>query len=906
MRRIIRHTILFLCLLAFQKIVAQEVNEYIVSTEFVTKDITDIFRYFEETYNLEFSYKAEWFADYTYSGKFDGEKFSTVIDKILAETGTTHLIFQNQVVLLPRSEVAYIMGDMIDMNHSNRTNTSQILIGDPELIGTYKIVKLQGIVTDGATKEPLTGATILVENSNNYSVSGYSGEYLLELVPGEYNLSASCIGFENRKLDIEIVSPGELEIDLFEKTHKINEIVVYAQKADENIRSHQMSMVQLDAKTIKQLPSIVGDKDIIKSLTMMPGVKSVGEFGSGINVRGGGEDQNLYLIENTPVFNTSHVMGLLSVINPDVVHSVSLYKGHIPAKYGERVSSVMDIQLQDYNGKEFHVKGGIGLYNSRLMVEGPLFNKKVSYKIGGRTSYSDLLLKRMPDYYLQNSSASFYDISANFKIALKNNPIKLFGYYSYDYFKYAEDFLYNYGNKMASADWRHVFNSNLSSQTTFSYSNYNVDRKDYQNELTQSSVSSQIEYLSGKLKFDYTGFQNHQFEAGIQGIQYSIEPGTKTPIGNSKSEIFTTDTEQGEEFSVFLNDIYELNYRITFQAGLRYSYYNYMGPRTIYNYSNEATGLPVVSDSVVYSEGQKIINYNHLEPRLSVKLLLNETSSLKMSYNKNVQYLGLLSYTAISTPEDVWKLSDPYIEPVIANQFAIGYYRNFFNNQIETSVETYYKQLKNVVEYKNGAQLALNNHLEQELINADGYNYGIEFLVKKSAGKINGWIAYTYSRSLKKTSGLNQTNMINNNDFYPSQYDKPHDLTVYLNYQLNKRFRVGGNFAFSSGRPITLPEYVFRSGVHELVYYSDRNKYRLPTYHRLDLFVSLDESLRKDKKWKGSWTFSILNVYGRKNAYSVFYKQEEPSVENNYELFSLYKLFLIGRPFPTLTYNFIF
>ncbi len=885
---------------------AQGLDSLYLSKSFNDEELNQVLSELGKEFELHFYYKPEWVEGMYYSGNINGKSLDQALNTILSEFGLIYTVFQNQIVLLPQKEVAYIMGDMVDLNHEKKMDDNLIRIGDASLVGKYKKVMLSGSIKDGATSESLTGATILVESSNNYSVSGYDGSFNLEMAPGVYTLSASCIGYENKKIDIEIFSPGKLEVELFEKTHKINEIVVYAQKADQNIRSHQMSVVQLDSKTIDQLPGMVGDKDIIKSLTMMPGVKSVGEFGSGINVRGGGEDQNLYLIEDAPVLNTSHLMGLLSVVNPDVVHNVTLYKGHIPAKYGERVSSVMDIELQDYNGKEFHVRGGIGLYSSRLMVEGPLINKKVSYKIAGRTSYSNLLLKQMPDYYLQNSSANFYDLSANMKLDLKNNPIKIFGYYSYDYFKYAQDYLYDYGNKLGSFDWSHIFSGNLSSTLSFSYSNYNITREDYQEELEQSSVYSETEYISGKFILNYNGFSGHKMEAGFQAIQYDINPGEQSPINNSKLSYFATEPEKGNEFAFFANDIFELNERITIQAGLRYSFYNNYGPGTVYQYTQEANTLPVVVDSTEYNAGEKIASYNCLEPRVSLKLLLTETSSLKLSYNKNAQYISLLSYTSISTPEDVWKLSDTYIKPLISNQIACGYYRNFFSNQLETSIELYYKRLENLLEYRNGAQLSLNNQVEAELLDADGYNYGVEFLVKKSAGKFNGWFSYTYSRALKQTSGVNTIDQINNNAIYSSSYDKPHDLTIYLNYQLNRRFRVGTNFALASGRPVTLPEYVFKLGTQEVVYYSDRNKYRLPTYHRLDVFISLSESLKKKKKWKGNWTFSVLNVYGRKNAYSVFYKQEEPTEENNYQMFSLYKMYLIGRPLPTITYNFVF
>jgi len=897
---------IFLLLVFSWRVFSQNTDSIIISEKYVDLKLYQVFDQMQEKHNLKFFYKAEWLKDRSFSGEFTDITFDAALKEILLNTGLDFYCYQNNVVLLPREEVAFITGDMLGLNKAV-SSSEAVIIGNMNLVGKFKKLKLSGIITDGANGEPLTGATVMIENTSQYTLSGYNGKYEMEIAPGSYIISASFFGFENKKVSVQAVSPGELNFELFEKSHEINEVVVTALRADENVRSHQMSVVQLDAKSIKQLPSLVGEKDILKSLTMMPGVKSVGEFGSGINVRGGGEDQNLYLIEGAPVFNTSHVMGLLSVVNPDAVHGVTLYKGHIPAEYGERVSSVLDVELKDYNCQEFHAKGGIGIYNSRLLFEGPLFNKKVTYKIGGRTSYSDYLLKQMPDYYLMHSSAKFYDLTGLVNIALKNNPISLFGYYSYDYFKYADNFIYNYGNKLGSAQWSHIFSSYLSTNIKLSYSNYSITRDDYMNIKDQHSIWSQVKYFSGKFNTSFTGINKNKFDIGFQGIKYNIAPGDQTPISGPDATYKSTEREQAVEFSAFANDVIELNQNITLQLGLRYTRYSYLGPKTIYNYSGSNSGIfDDPTDSIVYSPGTNIVNYSGIEPRLSVKFQIDKQSSLKLSYNKNIQYLGLLSYTSISTPEDVWKLSDLYIKPLTVNQIALGLYRNFSNNLIETSVELYYKNQNNVLEYINGAELSLNNHIESELINAYGKNYGIELFVRKSSGRWDGWVTYTYSRALKQTKGNSAKTTINNNTVYPSQFDKPHDLTIYANYHYNRRLRFGANFALSSGRPVTLPEYTFYAGNKQLIYYSDRNKYRLPTYHRLDFSVSYDESLRKNKKWKGSWTFSVLNVYARKNAYSIFYKQETPSEFNNYELFSLYKLYLIGKPLPTLTYNFIF
>jgi hypothetical protein len=871
----------------------------------------------EEKYPVKFYFKNEWFIDDSISLSLDNTPLTRALDRITDAKPFIYQIVQgNMVVFMPKEDVAMLLGQMIDMDQGFDLNI--ISVGNPNEAGKFKKVELKGKVKDGKSGEPLIGANLQIEKTTQGCVSNVSGNYSLIVAPGIYNLIVTSIGYEKAIYKVKIISNGSLDFELFEKSLKIDEIAIYAQRPDKNVRSSQMSLVEMDAKSIKQLPSLTGEKDILKSFTMMPGVKSVGEFGSGINVRGGGEDQNLYLIEGAPIYNTSHVFGLMSVINPDIVNNVTLYKGHIPANYGERVSSVMDIQVKDNNCKVLRAKGGIGLYNSRLMFEGPITNENLTFKIGGRTSYSDWLLKRIPDYYLQNSSASFYDINAFLNWNFKNNRITVFAYNSQDKFNYAHQQAYNYGNTLGSVNWSHFFNQNLSSLLTLAYSQYDASKDELQSVFEKSRIASQIKYASVKYNVKYNGINHHTIDGGLQVIRYQVQPGKKSPLDSSSLiPIQSLSSQRAIEDALYVNDLFDINEHFAINAGLRFSGYYLLGPQTILDYKKGYGLSPItVSDSVIYKKNNIVQSYYGIEPRLSFKIQFNERNSVKLSYNRNDQYISLISYSSISTPNDVWKLSDTYMKPIISDQYAIGYYRNFKNNIIETSIEVYYKKLSNLTEYKNDANIEMNEHLETELINASGKNYGVELLLKKNKGKLDGWISYTYSRSLKKTNGYFPEEKINNNTYYPSSYDKPHDLTITGTYHINRRWRFAGNFSYSTGRAVTLPEIkytvpndmysIYKTISNEIIYYSDRNKYRLPDYHRLDLSLSMDESLRIRKKWKGSWTFSVLNVYARKNAYSVFYKKEEPTKSNNYNTFSLYKLYLIGQPLPTLTYNFIF
>jgi hypothetical protein len=860
-------------------------------------------------FHVKSYYKSEWFENDYVSLSYENKSLEDVLLLMLSGKPFTYRIIQrNRVVFLPKDEVAMLVGQMLNYSGNNKSDEQFTLVGSQDKAGTSKTASISGVISDGRTGEPIIGATIKPENLPQGAVSNAEGIYKLILAPGLYTLIVSSVGFEQAQYNVKIVSNGELNIELFDKSVALDDIIIYGQRLDKNVSSHQMSMMELDNKAIGQLPSVAGGKDILKGLTIMPGVKSIGEFSSGINVRGGGEDQNLYLVNSAPLFNTSHVFGLFSVINPDIVEKLSLYKGHIPSSYGERVSSVVEIKTNDEAPARMQIKGGIGLYDSRLMVEVPLVKNKVFFALGGRMSYSDWLLSKAKDYNLSNSQASFYDLNGTFHANLGKSRLALSGYMSNDEFRFTDEVKYKYGSNLASLNWSYLINSNLGSYLTLAYSDYHAQKDDINSVFLQNRIESDIKYGSLKYRLKYGGFQHQTLDAGFNLIGYHIQPGIKTPL-NDESLVAPSylDKEQGYEGAVFMNDEININEYLALNVGLRYSAYAYTGPGSVDEYA-PGTGrdTSTITSTTQYGNNEIIKYYHGFEPRLSARINLNPSSSIKMSYNRNIQYISMVSYSSVATPSDIWKLADPYIQPLIANQYAIGYYRNFFNNTIETSVEVYYKGLINVVDYKNGAQLEMNKHIETQLVNTAGRNYGIELLIKKNAGLIDGWITYTYSRSLRKTSSSLAGESINNNKYYPSNYDRPHDFSVMANYHLNKRLMFSANFSYSSGRPITLPEYKYFTGDEMVVYFSDKNKYRIPDYHRLDVTIAMDPSLRVKKRWKGNWSFSILNVYGRKNAYTIFYKMEDPSPVNDYNRFSLYKLYLIGRPVPTLTYSFTF
>jgi hypothetical protein len=887
---------------------AQDIWSIKITANYNNIPLSSLLKDIEKKYPVKFYFKQNWFENDTVSINVQNATMAAFIDKLIdGKLFTVQVMNKTMIIFLPKDEVADILGQKREEGQDN-SDLITIPIGNPNEVGKYSKVELKGKIVDGKNGDPLIGASIQVENTSIGAITNVKGNFSLTLAAGYHTLLISNMGYEKSEYKVKMISNGKHDFELFDKSLKINEITIFSKRVDKNVNRNQMSLLEIDAKGIKQLPSITGEKDILKTFTMMPGVKSVGEFGSGINVRGGGEDQNLYLIEDAPIFNTSHVFGLLSVINPDAVSSVTLYKGNIPASYGERVSSVMDIRIKDNNCKTISAVGGIGLYNSRLMIEGPL-GKNVTFKIGGRMSYSDWLLKQINNYNLQHSSASFYDFNGLLNWNFKNNSISIFGYTSYDKFRYVSIEAYQYGSQLISANWNHYFKNNLSSALTIAHSNYYDNLDDITPGMTKSRINTEIWYSTAKYNLNFSGFSHHNINAGMQAINYSINPGKKTRLDSiSLITPKTLAKEQADEAAIYINDNYEINEHFSINAGIRYSSYFYLGPQDINQYSsNGPLDTLSITGTKSYKKGSVIQTYHGLEPRVSMKVQFDSTQSVKLSYNRNYQYISLLSYSSISTPSDRWKLSDPFIKPTMADQYAIGYFRNFLDNSIETSIEAYYKKMTHLTEYKNNADLVMNSNIETELIDASGKNYGIELLFKKNKGKLDGWVSYTYSRAYKKTSGRYLSEIINGNKYYPSSYDKPHDLVIVANYHVNRRLRFGGNFTFTSGRSVSLPEYTYTTtDGNQIIYYSDRNKYRLPTYHRLDLSMSYDETLKKKRMWKGSWTLSVLNVYARKNAYSVFYKKETPSEKNDYNMYSLYKLYIIGIPFPTLTYNFIF
>lgn len=760
--------------------------------------------------------------------------------------------------------------------------------------------KVTGRVLDIETGEPIAGANVIVENPFIGVSTDPLGYYTISLPKGRQTLKITSLGMRETERNIILYSDGELDIELIESVQSLKEVVVQAER-DVNVTGTQMGMQKMDIKTIKQIPTALGEADVLRVVLTLPGVKSVGEASTGFNVRGGATDQNLILFNDAVIYNPSHLFGFFSAFNPDVLKDVELYKSTIPAKFGGRLASVLDITTREGNKKKFAGSGGIGPVTGRLTLEGPIINEKTSIMVGGRANYSNWLLKRVNNKDYKNSKASFYDVNLGIshQINEKNN-LHLNAYASKDEFRFRTDTTYNYQNKNASLKWKSLFNEKLYGTFTAAYSNYKYGVESFQNPVTAYQLGFDVEQSNLKADFNFFPNDKHAIDFGVSSIYYKLHPGSFLP--NSDESLVVPDvigTERALESALYVSDVFNITPNITVNAGLRYSIFNSLGPKDVFSYTpGQPKAEYSIVDTVSYEKG--IMNtYHGPEYRIALRLALTSQSSLKLSYNKLRQYIHMLSNTTAISPTDTWKLSDLHIKPQIGEQYSVGYYKNFKEGIIETSIEAYYKSTSNYLDYKSGASLIMNHHIETDVVNTEGKSYGVEFMVKKTIGKLNGWMSYTYSRSLLRLDDPLAGETINDGTWYPSNFDKPHDFTFIGNYKFTHRFSISLNFTYSTGRPITLPVAQYNYGGSARVYYSDRNAYRIPDYYRADVAMNIEGNHKIKKLAHSSWTLAIYNLTGRKNPYSVYFVSEDGNIRG-------YQLSIFGQAIPTITYNFRF
>jgi outer membrane receptor protein involved in Fe transport len=760
---------------------------------------------------------------------------------------------------------------------------------------------LAGVVREAKSGEPVVGASVYIESPSIGVATDQYGYYALTLPVGPHVLHVRGIGIKNTQRRINLHANGRLDVVVAEDFTNLKEVVVEAEK-DKNVAGMQMGVEKLDIKTIRQVPTVLGEADILRVVLTLPGVKSIGEGSTAISVRGGNTDQNLILYNDAVVYSPSHLFGFFSAFNPDMLKTVELYKSAIPARYGGRLSSVLDIATRDGNRKQLAGAGGVGPLTSHLMLEGPIVKDKASFIIGGRSSYSDWLLHQLPDPSLKNSAASFYDISAQVSADLNDqNSVYATGYLSHDRFKLSADTSYEYRNLAGSVKWKHVFTNKLYGVLTGSGSQYQYRIASEREGINASELTFGIAQFGGQADFTYYHNDRHIIEFGVSSLRYRTAPGSRAPLGDASLVTpLALPQEQAQESALYASDQWSLTPRLALNLGLRYSLYQALGPRDVYQYvPGQPRSTTSLTDTVRYGAGAGLATYQGPEYRASLKYMLTDRSSVKASYNRTRQYVHQLSNTASVSPADTWKLSDGYVRPQVGDQFSVGYYHNFWNNTIETSVETYYKSLRDFVDYTSGAVLLLNRHLETDLVNAEGKAYGVEVSIRKSTGKLNGWLNYTYSRSLVRVNPGPVSEQINGGNWYPSNFDKPHDVSLVGNYRFSRRFSASLNFNYSTGRPITLPLALYDAGGGPRILYSDRNAYRIPDYYRVDFGLNIEGGHKVKKLAHSSWTVSVYNLTGRRNPYSVYFKSQNGQING-------YQLSIFGQPIPTVTYNFKF
>ena len=898
-------------------------TKQLIDAEFNDAPFEDVIKKIEEQTNYKFFFNPRWTDSLKVSISVRNQGLPQVMQAILQETNLKYAVDQNgNVFITERREImADLPEDFFGETTARRQEAAAFDYSDYESKETQKRIAeaklytignkttnlegtatILGTIRDAANGEPLIGASIYIERPMTGAATDQFGHFSLTIPKGRHQLVVKSIGMKNTVRQVMLYSNGRLDVEMDEEITPLKEVIVEADR-DARVTGIQMGVEKLDIRTMKQMPLALGETDILKVVLALPGVQSVGEGTVGLNVRGGATNQNLILFNDAIVYNPSHLFGFFSTFNPDVLKNVELYKSGITADYGGRLSSVLDVHSREGNTKKFAGSGGISPITGRLTIEGPLVKDKTSFILGARTTYSGWLLRQLKDKQLKNSTASFYDITGNISHQIdKNNNIYLSGYFSKDKFRLNGDTSYVYSDRNASLKWKRIINTKMSGLLTAAYSNYGYTIESTENPADAFRTDFNIKQITGKADVHYYPNAKHNFTGGINITRYGISPGETKPADPESLRIPQKfQQEQGIESALYVGDNYEVSRNLSIYAGVRYSLYSYLGSKDVFAYSsNVSREVQNITDTVHYGAGKRIATYHGLEPRLSLRYSLGGNASVKLGYNRMRQYIQMLSNSTAITPTDIWKLSDNYIQPQIGDQYSAGIYKNFKGNLIETSLEGYYKKIISTVDYKDGAELIDNaGHLETEVIGAEGKAYGVELMIKKSLGKVNGWISYTYSRTYLRTTGTGASDVVNRGKFYPSSFDKPHAINFISNYKFSRRFNVSWNVVYSTGRPITIPIAKYSVEGVERVLYGERNSHRIPDYFRMDLSLNMEGNHKVRKLAHSSWTLAVYNLTGRENPYSVYFVTEGQVIKG-------YKLSIFARPIPTLTYNFKF
>ncbi|WP_432411484.1 TonB-dependent receptor [Rasiella sp. SM2506] len=763
---------------------------------------------------------------------------------------------------------------------------------------------LSGVVSEASSGETLLNVNVIIPSLQTGTITNEYGFYSITLSEGTYDVYFSNIGFMTLQKTIMLTSNTSVNINLDEDTQQLDEVIIKADVEALNIRKPEMSVNRLTAGTIKKIPVVLGEKDVIKAITLLPGVTNAGEGASGFNVRGGSADQNLILLDEATLYNSSHLFGFFSVFNPDAIKDLTLYKGGIPARYGGRISSVLDIYQKDGNLKQFEANGGIGLVASRLLLEGPIKKDTAAFLIGGRSSYAHLFLPLFDN----DNIAYFYDLNTKISYNInKDNRLFLSGYFGRDVFEIADSFSNNFGNTTVNLRWNHLFNDQIFSNLSLIYSDYY-----YGLELGFVEFDFDSGIKNFNLKYDFTQYVSNKIKLqyGLNGIYYQFNPGEINPTTQTSGiNPFKTTKKYATENAIYADAEIELTDKLSFQAGVRLSTFARLGQDALNVYENDNPILynsdldiyqkatPI--DTISFKRSDVIESYANLEPRLSVAYQLNETSSIKASYNRTAQYIHLISNTTSPTPFDIYAPSGKFIEPQTADQVAFGFFKKFEDFSLEA--ETFYKTVDHRLDYVDDANLIANDAVEQILLKGEARAYGLEFLLRKTTGKLQGWIAYTLSKSEQRTPGRTTEEIgINEGQWYNAAWDKPHDISITAQYELNDKWSFGANAIYQTGRPSTFPNGQYEYSNLVVPVYEARNSSRLSAFHHVDISATWTPKANNPKRWKGEWVFSVYNIYNRKNAASISFSENTDIGQNEAVRLSIFGII------PSVTYNFKF
>ena len=873
--------------------------------------LNDILEDLSAKYDVNFFYKKEWLKDLKANISFTGMPLPYLLDTLLKPAGLTGIIYNPSTVIIVRSSdmaIEFTQNYFIDRREQeNFLKTNDITHGsEPVTLGDTtgkehpKEALVKGRIIDGQNDQPLASVNINFETVNRIVTSGSDGSFSIRLPTGRHFVEVSIVGYDTRKFDLDVKSSAGWKIVMFPKPIQLEEVQISGTQETSVVHSTIAGITSLTSKEIKVLPVFMGEADVIKSILTMPGVSSTGEGTEGFHVRGGNVDQNLILQDEAIIFNSSHALGFFSVFNPDLVNNVTLYKGHIPAQYGGRISSVLDVKLKDFDNDGFTINGGLGMVTSRLAVNSPLFNNKTSVLAGGRFTYSDWILKNthIPD--IQNSAASFYDY--NFKVDQKlpgGGMLTASVYRSYDHVQFSDQFGFKWKTGTYGLSWSQLIGRNTINDLHYIYGQ--LDNQ-YINpgSLNSYILSNGLSYHKMKDEITITSLSHHEITSGLEGILYLSSPDKMEPYADGSRIIPDSVTrENGLETALFINDEYTINHLFSLSAGLRFNYFESLGPSTVYQYT---PGVPYnlsgVTDSTEYRSGQKTGSFSRLEPRLSLKYTINAISSFKASYDRLNQFIHLISNTVSPVPVDLWQVSNRYLQPESSDNYSVGYFRSLGGSRWESSLDVFYRSTANIPLYRNFADLRLNQHLETELIEAKGRSYGLEFYLRRLKGNPKGWISYTYSRAQVHTGNAFDETTVNNGDWFSTFYDKPHHLNIVFDLQVTRGSNLSLNYTYSSGRPVTAPVADYYNDHYYLPYYPVRNGYRIPYYSRLDASFTIHRNVVRNHRYTDSITLSVYNLFSRDNPFSVIFRRN--TTDNAYA----YKISILGNAFPSITYNF--